>query len=1210
VQRIDFDYAYALSSADGLVYYSSSSDHAVHALDLATGETQWRYFTEGPVRLAPAVQGGRVFFSSDDGYIYCLDGKSGQLIWKHRPQIPDERLAGNDQVISRHPARSGVLVDADRAYTTFGVLSPEGIVVTCLNAQTGAVIWRNETSGTRYATQPHFQAMGGVSPQGYLALCDDVLIVPCGRATPALFDAKTGELIYHESEGLFPGGAWTMTFGDLVFTPCEYLKKPNAELPGASEAEISDEATMVALRASTGQEVFHLRGALRGVITDRGILNLIGRNKLMSVSLKDVLDRAPGGYLKKLGSSEGHFVEASAIQRWETPVKRIYELIQAGSTLIAGQRGAFACYDAGSGRLVWKTTMPGDVHELVVVGGDLLLSTTEGEIRCYRIGRGDAEKVVRPITSPIVASGSTKRSVADLFETADVSRGYAIALGRADAETLAELAQRPGLSWSCAAGGRDATILRERLADAGLYGRRIAVHKVSTDPLPYADYMANLAVFFVDSVADLREVSASELYRVTRPHGSVAVITCLDDLRPQVEQWLTAAGIPRNEWKRVDLGLRIQRGRLPGAGAWTHQYADVGRSGASNDQRVRLPLKTLWFGGLGPADIVSRHYRAPAPLAVNGYLFVPGNESLHAVDAYNGRVIWQREFPGVGRWPAAHRGGSLAADADGLYVPLKETCLRLDPATGATLFKYLAPKVDGGAVPDITKRLGKARGGKRPTRPNEPAWEFLAVTDSAVVGTIARPNIMRSWWSQARPENVVVFVLDKQSGKLRWSYRPKRPISSTGIVIAGNRMFLAEGLAEIVAKNSRRGTPVGKERDQEDPRALLALDMDTGEQLWRTENLGPSQDSLWTAGGVILATVPENHGNTGSLGSKRPGLSAFSAIDGSLLWSRDRLSGHTPVIIGETVYLAASAHNLHTGEPIHRVDPLTGKDVPLVLNGGGGCGAYAGCPSTLMKRSGSLGFIDLQQQNVAYHFPNMRASCWINMIPACGLVLVPEGASSCPCAYNYKASIAFVPAERHNHWGLFSGSKWKEDGRISSLHLNFGAPGDKSDQDGTIWYAFPRPSTVGPRGAGGMGRPLQDELPVELLSSSGDIERVSQNPDWTRIVDTDRPWIHSCALQGPVKLRIRLDEKARDAQGWEVTLFFRQLDPKQPPARFDVKLQGQIVDSDMNRSAASNDTARPITKTFSVDASDILTLELIPCNATQPLLAGLAIRAK
>ena len=135
-----------------------------------------------------------------------------------------------------------------------------------------------------------------------------------------------------------------------------------------------------------------------------------------------------------------------------------------------------------------------------------------------------------------------------------------------------------------------------------------------------------------------------------------------------------------------------------------------------------MPLKVLWFGGLGPADIVSRHYRAPAPLAVNGYLFVPGNEFLHAVDAYNGRIIWQRELSGVGRWPAAHRGGSLAADEESLYVPRGETCLRLDPATGATLFKYRAPKVDDGAVPDITKRLAKAKGQKKLAQSNEPAW--------------------------------------------------------------------------------------------------------------------------------------------------------------------------------------------------------------------------------------------------------------------------------------------------------------------------------------------------------------------------------------------------------------------------------------------------------------------------------------------------------
>ena len=85
-QRIDFDYAYAVSAAGHTVYYASSSDHALHALDLRTG----------------------------------------RLVWKYRPDVPDSRLIGNEQMISRWPARSGVLVEGDRVYTTFGMLSPEG----------------------------------------------------------------------------------------------------------------------------------------------------------------------------------------------------------------------------------------------------------------------------------------------------------------------------------------------------------------------------------------------------------------------------------------------------------------------------------------------------------------------------------------------------------------------------------------------------------------------------------------------------------------------------------------------------------------------------------------------------------------------------------------------------------------------------------------------------------------------------------------------------------------------------------------------------------------------------------------------------------------------------------------------------------------------------------------------------------------------------
>ena len=61
LNRTAFDYAYAVTVADGRLYFGSSADHKVYCLDLATGKPLWSFFTGGPVRFAPAVAGGRVF---------------------------------------------------------------------------------------------------------------------------------------------------------------------------------------------------------------------------------------------------------------------------------------------------------------------------------------------------------------------------------------------------------------------------------------------------------------------------------------------------------------------------------------------------------------------------------------------------------------------------------------------------------------------------------------------------------------------------------------------------------------------------------------------------------------------------------------------------------------------------------------------------------------------------------------------------------------------------------------------------------------------------------------------------------------------------------------------------------------------------------------------------------------------------------------------
>jgi hypothetical protein len=71
-RRVHFDDAFHVVVADGTVYWGSSADGRVVALEAAGGEQRWCALTEGPVRLAPTVWEDKVYVGSDDGFVYCL----------------------------------------------------------------------------------------------------------------------------------------------------------------------------------------------------------------------------------------------------------------------------------------------------------------------------------------------------------------------------------------------------------------------------------------------------------------------------------------------------------------------------------------------------------------------------------------------------------------------------------------------------------------------------------------------------------------------------------------------------------------------------------------------------------------------------------------------------------------------------------------------------------------------------------------------------------------------------------------------------------------------------------------------------------------------------------------------------------------------------------------------------------------------------------
>jgi outer membrane protein assembly factor BamB len=1190
IQRIDQDYAYPLSVGNGLVYYSSSTDHALHALDLKTGKEKWCFFTQAPLRFAPAIDGNRIYLASDDGRIYCLDGRLGKKQWSFRPNIPDERLIGNEQMMSRWPARSGVLVDRDKLYTAFGMWSPEGIFLYCLDPKTGSVIWQNDDSGSRYETFPHFRGMGGVSPHGYLARTRDVLVVPNGRATPALFDINTGKLLYHEAEGLFPGGSWTMTYDDLVFVPCPTLHKPNPVRPERAEANIGQEATLVALEAKTGQEVFHLMGALKGVIADNGTMTLIGPDRLISVDLALIRSIADTIQQQRIRNSVGHFIKSWKHCNWQVPAKRLYTLVHAGQTVIAGGQNVVNCFDSQTGQKVGEYQVEGQVRELLVTPNAVLASTTLGKIYCFRPGTTQNKTTYRnPDSKPVKPADKIVDQAARILSAAKHREGYCLVLGETNVDLMTTLAKQSNMTIYHPTQAHDLNQVRLHLNRAGLYGKRIALHPVSGQTLPYTDYFADVIVMSITSKKDLDHSNMSEFYRLLRPCGGVAVIRFPDDMGPQISEWLdNDTRIAGNEWNRVNKNLiRIERGALPGAGEWTHQYANPGKTSASDDQRIRLPLKVLWFGGMGPAKAVSRHYRTPAPLVVQGRVFVPGTDHVVAMNAYNGRIMWERRFPGVGHWPAPHRGGSLVADANAVYVFRDDTCLKLDPVTGQTLHTFQAP------VELISKRQESNRDSSRMI------WEYGAIVGDYLIGSLGNPHVQRSWWSYAKPANYLLFVLHKQTGQLLWNYQPEKPLTSSGIAVDDGRIFIIEGQPRFYfLKANQPEKRLSKER------AIKALDLKTGKQMWQTTIPGQDQCDLWVSNGVLVATITSNthipvrltkqkwSKYYGHPGLEAPQVSAFSAQTGELLWSKAYNGPCSPVIVDDVLYLP-EAFDLRTGRAIQTRDPLTGRAVHFAPDMMKGCAKYAGCPNLLMTRSGSLGFYDLAHQSGLYQYRNVRASCWINMIPAGGLIVVPEGSSSCPCAYTFKTSLALVPDNRRNHWGIYGrmpdAGKWTD---ATQLRINFGAPGDRADGQGNLWFAYPRPSSGGPDGGGGMADPPNTELPIQILQGKGTLDWFRFNPDWHPIQGTDKPWLFTSGSKGNVRIRIQLGSEQQKPKAYRVTLYFCELENLTKERFFNIKINDKVL-SQINVSKEAGGTNHALIKEFAVKSKGEISLKVL-----------------
>ena len=315
-----------------------------------------------------------------------------------------------------------------------------------------------------------------------------------------------------------------------------------------------------------------------------------------------------------------------------------------------------------------------------------------------------------------------------------------------------------------------------------------------------------------------------------------------------------------------------------------------------------------------------------------------------------------------------------------------------------------------------------------------------------------------------------------------------------------------------------------------------------------------------------------------------------------MVWSRALNYRTRPVIVADKIILEPQACDLRTGEIIMRDHPITGKKVPWeFLRPGHTCGITAASAKGLFYRSACTAFYDLEQDNGVTIFGAYRPGCAISVIPAGGVLLSQEAAAGCTCSYPVRCSLAMIrKPERTQPWTVYVTPG--ELTPVKRFTVNFGAPADRKDNEGTVWFSYPNPKTSSYTHFPNYG--VKFDLRAKTLPGMGYFCHDFKGVD---IAGTDKPWLFTSGCRGLLRCEVPLtdDTAGENSAVYTVRLGFNALPEDREGRRvFDIKLQDKVVLENFDILATAGRANRAVVKEFKgIKAGSALTLELLAKTA-------------
>jgi len=267
-----------------------------------------------------------------------------------------------------------------------------------------------------------------------------------------------------------------------------------------------------------------------------------------------------------------------------------------------------------------------------------------------------------------------------------------------------------------------------------------------------------------------------------------------------------------------------------------------------------------------------------------------------------------------------------------------------------------------------------------------------------------------------------------------------------------------------------------------------------------------------------------------------------------------------------------------------RTNPITLETEPRVFPKSYGCDGGVDYGHLYSMRSGTPAFYDKRVESGTVNISGPRSGCTNSVIPANGLLNLPYFYDGCTCSYPLPMAVALIAMpetfEQWASWGELPAEKLH--GKIQRLGLNFGAPGDRMTEVGTLWLDVP--NIGGPSPA----IDVITDPPLENLETFYEHSLFVANPsgEW--------PWVAGSGVRG---LRtVRLGGVKAGAYSIRVSLASATTDPAPEIVRINGKPHPLNLEA----------SPRPAIEGIVIGSNEALTLEF-PADEHPVDLTGIEI---